>query len=147
MSGCHDKDTDRLWCTGLCQNKDISNNVIFAFKMSLLSELHLMTVVINPPTVHVQDMSCHGYEGVVSVSHISNKTFVRSCRKVLSHHIVLCKSMPISSTAIDNQLKESYTWTHPLVVLKIRWMDVIRCFYLLSVMTTHLVPNRCFILK
>jgi len=34
MSSCHDKDTDRLWCIGLCQdNKDISNNVIFAFKM------------------------------------------------------------------------------------------------------------------
>jgi len=75
--------------------------------MSLLSELHLMTVVINPPTVHV-----HGYEGVVSVSHFSNKTFVRSCRKVLSHHIVLCKSMPISSTAIDNQKKVTHGHTH-----------------------------------
>jgi len=33
---------------GLCQGvKDILNNVIFAFKMSLLSERHLMTVVIN----------------------------------------------------------------------------------------------------
>jgi len=30
-----------------CQNKDILNNVIFAFKMSLLRERHLMTVVIN----------------------------------------------------------------------------------------------------
>jgi len=28
--------------------KDILNNVIFAFKMSLLSERTLMTVVINP---------------------------------------------------------------------------------------------------
>jgi len=28
-------------------NKDISNNIIFAFKMSLLSKWHLMTVVIN----------------------------------------------------------------------------------------------------
>jgi len=32
MSSCHDKDTGRLWCIGLCQ--DISNNVIFALKMS-----------------------------------------------------------------------------------------------------------------
>jgi len=30
-----------------CHEKDILNNVIFAFKMSLLSEKHLMTVVIN----------------------------------------------------------------------------------------------------
>jgi len=47
---CHDKDTDRLWCCGLCQdviNKDISNNVLFAFKMLLLSERHLIRVVIN----------------------------------------------------------------------------------------------------
>jgi len=29
-----------------CHNKEILNNVIFAFKMSL-SERHLMTVVIN----------------------------------------------------------------------------------------------------
>jgi len=28
MSSCHDKDTDRLWCIGLCQG------VIFALKMS-----------------------------------------------------------------------------------------------------------------
>jgi len=38
-----------------CHNKDILNNVIFAFKMSLLSERHLMTVVIN---MHIQDI-CH----------------------------------------------------------------------------------------
>jgi len=30
-----------------CHNKDIINNVTFAFQMSLLSERHLMTVVIN----------------------------------------------------------------------------------------------------
>jgi len=30
-----------------CHNKDILNIVIFALKMSLLSELHLMTVVLN----------------------------------------------------------------------------------------------------
>jgi len=30
-----------------CHNKDILNNVVFAFKMSLLSERHFMTVVIN----------------------------------------------------------------------------------------------------
>jgi len=37
MSNCHNQDTDRLWCVGLCQdvlNKDISNNIIFALKMS-----------------------------------------------------------------------------------------------------------------
>jgi len=31
----------------LVYNKDILNNVIFAFRMSLSSERHLMTVVIN----------------------------------------------------------------------------------------------------
>jgi len=30
-----------------CHNKEILNNVIFAFKMSLLSERHLITVVIK----------------------------------------------------------------------------------------------------
>jgi len=30
-----------------CHNKHILNNAIFAFKMALLSERHLMTVVIN----------------------------------------------------------------------------------------------------
>jgi len=30
-----------------CHNKDILNNIIFALKMSLLSERHLMTVVIH----------------------------------------------------------------------------------------------------
>jgi len=34
-----------LWFMSTCHNKDISNNVIFAFKMSLLSERHLMTVI------------------------------------------------------------------------------------------------------
>jgi len=36
-----------LWFMLRCHNKDISNNVIFALKMSLLSERHLMTVVTN----------------------------------------------------------------------------------------------------
>jgi len=44
-----------------CHDKDISNNVIFAFKMSLLSERHLMKVVID------MHMSCHDYEGVMLV--------------------------------------------------------------------------------
>jgi len=35
-----------LWFISRC-HKDILNNVIFAFKMSLLSERHLITVVIN----------------------------------------------------------------------------------------------------
>jgi len=35
------------WFMSRCHNKDISNNVIFALKMSLLSERDLMTVVIN----------------------------------------------------------------------------------------------------
>jgi len=48
MSRCHDKDTDRLGCIGLCQGvKYISNNVILALKISKLSKLHLMTVVTN----------------------------------------------------------------------------------------------------
>jgi len=37
-----------LWFMSRCHNnRDILNNVIFAFKMSLWSERHLMTVVIN----------------------------------------------------------------------------------------------------
>jgi len=36
-----------LWLMSRCHNKDILNNAIFAFKMSSLSERHLMTVVIN----------------------------------------------------------------------------------------------------
>jgi len=39
-----------LWFMSRCHNKDIVNNVIFAFKMLLLSERHLMTVVINMHT-------------------------------------------------------------------------------------------------
>jgi len=35
------------WFMSRCHNKHISNNVIFALKMSLLSERHLMTVVTN----------------------------------------------------------------------------------------------------
>jgi len=35
------------WFMSRCHNKDILNNVIFAFKMSLLSERHLMMVVTN----------------------------------------------------------------------------------------------------
>jgi len=36
-----------LWFMSRRHTKDISNNVIFAFKMTLLSKRHLMTVVIN----------------------------------------------------------------------------------------------------
>jgi len=35
--------------------------------MSLLSERHLKTVVINMLTSYSRHMSCHGYEGVMSV--------------------------------------------------------------------------------
>jgi len=44
-----------------CHNKDILNNVIFAFKMSLMSERHLMTVVINMCHVMVMKVSCQSY--------------------------------------------------------------------------------------
>jgi len=40
-----------------CHNKDILNNVIFAFKMSLLSERQIMTVIINMHNP-IQDI-CH----------------------------------------------------------------------------------------
>jgi len=59
-----------LWFMPRCQKKVILNNVIFAFKMSLLSERHLMTVVINmhkPYFTFKTYLSCHGYEGVLSV--------------------------------------------------------------------------------
>jgi len=35
------------WFMSRCHNKDISNYVIFAFKMSFLSKRHLITFVIN----------------------------------------------------------------------------------------------------
>jgi len=52
-----------------CHNKDILNNIIFAFKMSLLSERHLMTVVINmhkpylifKTYIMVMKVSCQSY--------------------------------------------------------------------------------------
>jgi len=47
-----------------CHNKDILNNGKFAFKMSLLSKRHLMTVVINPISY---SRHCHGYEGLMPV--------------------------------------------------------------------------------
>jgi len=50
-----------------CHNKDISNIVIFAFKMSSLSERHLMTVFINMHKLYLIFKTCHGYEGVMSV--------------------------------------------------------------------------------
>jgi len=57
MSSCHDKDTDVsgydvYWFMSRCHNKDILNNVIFAFKMSLLSERQIMTVIINMHNPH-----------------------------------------------------------------------------------------------
>jgi len=45
MSSCQDT-VMMLWFVSRFQNKDILNNVIFAFKMSLLHERHLITVVI-----------------------------------------------------------------------------------------------------
>jgi len=37
-----------LWFMSSCHDKDILNNVtFFVFKMSLLSERHLITIVIN----------------------------------------------------------------------------------------------------
>jgi len=52
MSSCHDKDTDRLWCIGLCQDviKTSQTMSYLHYKMSLLSEWHLMTAVINMHT-------------------------------------------------------------------------------------------------
>jgi len=56
-----------LWFMSRCHNKDISNNVIFAFKMSLLRERHLMIVVINMHkpyfifNVMIMKVSCQSY--------------------------------------------------------------------------------------
>jgi len=47
-----------LWSMSRC-HKDILNNAIFAFKMSLLSEKHLMTVVINMHKPYFIFKSCH----------------------------------------------------------------------------------------
>jgi len=44
MSSCHDKEVMMFWFMSRCHNKDILNNVIFAFKMSLLSERQLMAL-------------------------------------------------------------------------------------------------------
>jgi len=58
-----------LWFMSRCHNKDILNNVIFAFKMSLLRERHLMIVFINmhkPNFIYktyviVMKVSCQSY--------------------------------------------------------------------------------------
>jgi len=52
-----------LWFMSRCHNKDISNKDTFAFKMSLLSERHLMTVVITciNPTSYSRHTVCHGF--------------------------------------------------------------------------------------
>jgi len=47
------------WFMSSCHNKGISNNVIFALKMSKLSEWHLMTVVINMHKTSFIFMMCH----------------------------------------------------------------------------------------
>jgi len=53
------------WFMSRYHYKDILNNVIFAFKMSLLSERHLMTAVINmykPYFIFMTYvMSCYSY--------------------------------------------------------------------------------------
>jgi len=49
-------------CMFMFDKFDILNNVIFAFKVSLLTEIHLMTVVINmhePSICHVMVIRCH----------------------------------------------------------------------------------------
>jgi len=48
-----------LWFMSSCHNKDISNNFVFALKMSLLSERHLMTVVINMHKPYFIFKTCH----------------------------------------------------------------------------------------
>jgi len=54
------------WFMSRCQTKDILNNVIFGFKITLLSERHFMTVVINMHKPYFIFMTyCHGYEGVL----------------------------------------------------------------------------------
>jgi len=56
-----------LWFMRRCHNKDILNNVIFAFKMPFLSERHLMIVVMHKPYfifktyVMVMKVSCQYY--------------------------------------------------------------------------------------
>jgi len=48
-----------LWFMSRSHNKEILNNVIFAFKMSLLSERHFMTVVYIYDTCinhHIKDI-------------------------------------------------------------------------------------------
>jgi len=49
-----------LWFMSRCHNKDILNNVIFAFKMTLLSERHLKTVVINMHNSYSRHGFAHG---------------------------------------------------------------------------------------
>jgi len=51
-----------LWFVSRCHNKDILNNVIFAFKMSLLSERHLhKPYFIFKTYVMVMNVSCQSY--------------------------------------------------------------------------------------
>jgi len=56
--------------------------------MLLLSESHLMTVVINP-TSYSRHMSCHGYEGVMSVlcTPLQVKCFPKSLLLSFQRHV------------------------------------------------------------
>jgi len=65
------------WFMSRCHYKDILINVIFAFKMSLLSEKHVMTVAINMHKLYFIFKTCqyHGYEGHVSLMHTPSSLF------------------------------------------------------------------------
>jgi len=79
------------WFMSMCHNKDISNNVIFAFKTTLLSERHLMTC-INTNT----HMSCHYYEGVI-MSVLCTPLQVKCYCKVLNRKKVQKAKSPRTS--------------------------------------------------
>jgi len=72
MSSCHDKDTDGLWCIGLCQGviTKTSQNVITE-RMTLNDSCHKHAYFIF--------ITCHDYEGVMLV--------LRTPLQVMCYHI------------------------------------------------------------
>jgi len=78
---------------------DILNNVIFAFKVSLLTEIHLMTVVINmhePSICHIMVIRCH-----VSLKVLPMRLYAVICGSVMQQaYNTHCRCAPTSTRDI-----------------------------------------------
>jgi len=87
-------------------DKDILNNVIFAFKMSLLSEIRLMAVVLNMHKRHVHVMVMKGVMSVLctplQVIHndVSIKLHVKSCYNThITNKFIIIQSANLESVS------------------------------------------------